>query len=345
MNYLETDNLSKVYIDIPRDDPHFQPKAVLALLTLFEKGKSFTIAEAHSLFISEISERQVRRYVNILFECGLIAPLEKEFSNKNKVYKVSNLSATSAKNFTPNELLSLYVLKQFLSAINHKFISKEIQNILDKIESVLGQDSPYFLEDEIFWNQLPGIKIQEDNFVYLKDLLNAIYEKNWINLTFTSFINNEVKTRKVFPLILYTYEGLQYVYVYHPTHKKSISISLKNIKQVSIIESDELPIKFKKEEFLNSRFAVFDGELHEVRLTIKQEFNHLFEKRTWHNSQNISVNNGIIQITMKVPLKPDFTSWVLRWSMAFSEIYPQELKDLVLNNMKTIYTELSNKSI
>jgi predicted DNA-binding transcriptional regulator YafY len=363
MNYIESDNENGYTIVIADDDPNFQPKAILAILNILEHGKELTIAQTHSLFTAGVSERQVRRYIKILEDCGLVTTVPKKFDSKNRIYCATSYNTSSNKSFSTDQLLSLYVLKQLLVSFRNTFISKEIDAIILKIQQSFGSGLSYFLdveevedennpneytdiEQKLYWNQLPGVATISPTVAdpLLHQLLDAILQRTWIDVTFFSTKDNEVKTRTVFPFIIYSYDGLSYAYMYHPEHKKSFTLSLHHIQKISISKIERRQIPFNQKEFLESRFAVFEGKLEKVSFTIKDEFRYLFEHRHWHISQTTSTSKGKLVIKMEVPLKPDFISWVIRWSKAFSDIKPAKLKEMVVQELQSTIQSLSADS-
>ena len=363
MNYVDKDIENEFSITIADEDPNFQPKAILAILNILELGKQLTIAQIHHLFTAGVSERQVRRYIKILEDCGLVSVIPNKHEAKNRIYQANSLGQASSKSFTTDQLLSLYVLKQLLISFKNTFISKEIDAIIFKIQQSFGGNLSYFLdveevedennpnevteiEQKLYWNQLPGVATISPTVAdpLLHQLLDAILQRTWIEITFFSTKDNEVKTRTVFPFIIYSYDGLSYAYMYHPEHKKSFTLSLHHIKNITKLDNDKRQIPFNQKEFLESRFAVFEGKLEKVSFTIKDEFRHLFEHRHWHISQTTSTSKGKLLIKMEVPLKPDFISWVIRWSKAFSDIKPAKLKDMVVQELQTTIQSLSADS-
>lgn len=359
MHYIETNRDNEYKIVIEDEDPNFQPKAVLAILNLMELGKQFTIKEIHSLFVAEVSERQVRRYVKILEDCGLVTNIPNRFESKNRVYCASTFGSSSSRTFTTDQLLSLYVLKQLILSFKNSFLSKEIETIILKIQQSFGKDFSYFLdpqdddddestenEQKIYWNQLPGVATFDRSLPdhILHKLLDATLQRNWIDVTFFSTKDNIEKRRRVFPFIVYSYEGLLYAYMYHPGHKKPFTLSTHHIKKIEKVDEELNIIPFNQKEFLLSRFAVFEGKLENVSFTIKDEFKHLFENRSWHISQTTTTRNGKLIVKMVVPLKPDFISWVIRWSSAFSEIKPVSLKDKVISELQNVINNFTESN-
>lgn len=356
MNYIEKNRDNEYKIVIEDGDPNFQPKAVLAILNLMEMGKQLTIKEMHALFEAEVSERQVRRYVKILEDCNLVTNIPKRFESKNRVYCATTFGPSSSRTFTTDQLLSLYVLKQLMTNFKNSFISKEIETIILKIQQSFGSNLTYFLdsqddeedestenEQKIYWNQLPGVATIDRTVpdTVLHKLLDATLQRHWIDVTFFSTKDNVEKKRRVFPFIVYSYEGLMYAYMYHPGHKKPFTLSTHHIKRIE--KTDEMVniIPFDQKEFLRSRFAVYEGKLEKVSLTVRDEFRQLFENRSWHISQTTTTKNGKLVVKMEVPLKPDFIAWVIRWSSAFSEIKPISLKEKVLSEIQDVIKNLS----
>lgn len=356
MNYIEKNRDNEYRIVIEDGDPNFQPKAVLAILNLMEMGKQLTIKEMHALFEAEVSERQVRRYVKILEDCNLVTNIPKRFESKNRVYCATSFGPSSSRSFTTDQLLSLYVLKQLITNFKNSFISKEIETIIIKIQQSFGSNLTYFLdspddeeddstenEQKIYWNQLPGVATIDRTVpdTVLHKLLDATLQRHWIDVTFFSTKDNVEKKRRVFPFIVYSYEGLMYAYMYHPGHKKPFTLSTHHIKRIE--KADEMVniIPFDQKEFLRSRFAVYEGKLEKVSLTIKDEFRPLFENRTWHISQTTTTRNGKLVVKMEVPIKPDFVAWVIRWSSAFSDIKPSTLKDKVVSELQDVIRNFS----
>jgi len=80
-----------------------------------------------------------------------------------------------------------------------------------------------------------------------------------------------------------------YLIAYNPRAKKYLSYSVHNILEFYDADNQcRVAPAFDLEKFEMERFAVIDGKIEHIKLTIKKEITQYFENRLWHATQKIS---------------------------------------------------------
>ncbi|OGV19317.1 MAG: hypothetical protein A2475_02555 [Ignavibacteria bacterium RIFOXYC2_FULL_35_21] len=314
-----------------------QARRVLFIYSLFLRNIKLTINEVLDEINKEfgdVSKRSVQRDLQVLKDSDYI---QSENKGRNSFWRLNRgKKITLPTQIKTSELLSFYILKAYLKTFKGTAIEEDINNLTKKLETLAPGDA--ILEETIYWDQNPGYYNYRDKNQLISKLLHFIHEKTWVKMEYEKmWEEGTVRSYDILPESLFTYGGTIYLIGYLPKHKAFLNFAVQNIINLeeSSYQSRKYP-EFDYEKFRNARFAVMDGELSDVVLKIKKDFVIYFENRTWHPSQKATTDkSGNMILRLKVPIQPDFISWILRWTEAITVISPESLKQ----RLKKIYEE------
>lgn len=310
-----------------------QARRVLRLLRILQNESRIGVSQIAERLLPGSDEnearkqmRSVRRVVEILREEGFIDRNKEDGTDKYFIAKAPSKSPSQV-SLTPAETLSFYLLKSFLERFQGSTLASEIRSLSDKIDLIAPGN---FFAEEFFFEQIPGAFEFENKPKIMLDLIRKILSGAAIRLTYRKHGDGEERITEVFPYSLFDYEGLLYLSAYHYKSGKTLSFALANIVRIEESFNDRTVPEFDSEKFRLQRFAVSDGELKNVKLVVKENYSVYFSHRRFHPSQRIrELPDRNLELTMQVPIAPDFLAWVMHWVDAFVSAEPIELKNAI----------------
>lgn len=313
------------------EEKNNQSKRILSIYRLFLSHRKLTskeVFERISNNYEDVSTRSIQRDLRILAEEGFIN-LYKKGRYSYWLINKTNAIRTGSFNIKESEMLSFYILKSYLNTFKGTTIEGDIKDLSDKLESLAPGE--VVMEEQFYGDQNSGYYDYSNKHYFLSQCIKHIREKNWIEITYEKQTKDETKFYDIFPQFLYTYSGTIYLLAYNRKRSRDTTFIIQNIRSIKKIwdETRSIP-DFDYQEFRSQRFAVFDGEVHKVRLKIKKQFKNYFENRSWHPSQKEKRDkHGNMIIEMKVPLTPDLIGWICRWADVITVLEPKSLIESV----------------
>jgi len=305
-----------------------QAQRLIFMFKKFQAGLKFTTAELLELAREEfgnISLRTIQRDMLILASAE--PALSSQRAGKEHVWYIPrdarNMQALVRVDY--NELLSFYILKAHLKTFAGTVIEEDVKRLEHKIEKYAPED--IYNEQSLFWDQNIGHFDYTQYDAQLRRVIMSISEKKWADIKYNSSGKGNVKEMKVLLRSLFSYGGALYVVAWEPKHENHIALAIQHIEELEMgeINKTELPV-FDFREWTKNRFGVFFGDLKKVVIEIKKEYAQYFINRKWHQSQVFTMeDNGDVILEMKVPITPDFISWIISWHDAVLVLKPSEL--------------------
>lgn len=318
-------------------DKFYQSRRTLNILRLFQKNITLTANEILDLIndkFAGISKRSIQRDLKILEDEGLIELDKRGKASVWKLMRGVNLQIPHVK-VSGDEMLSFYMLKAYIATFEGTTIENDLKKLSDKIENLAPGD--VFLENTLYWDQNSGSYDYSLKPNLISKLVHHIIEKNWIEISYQRMSDDKIANYKIFPSSLYTYSGAIYLVGYYSKSKKHHNFLIQNILELEESQNQSMKVpEFKYNEFKKQRFAVFDGDIENVKILIKNKFVKYFENRFWHSTQKmIEQKNGDTILTMDLPITPELVSWIAGWSDFITVIEPPELKKQLIARLKS----------
>jgi predicted DNA-binding transcriptional regulator YafY len=235
-----------------------------------------------------------------------------------------------------SDLLSLHILKAHLKTFKGTVVEELTKELTKKIEEIAPAN--VYSIDSLYWNKNIG---QFDYFNYDKTLRQIIYyieHDKWVKLEYCPLKHlNKSEIHTVKMKSIFTYFGYLYVAAYDIKHKKYVVFAVHRIE--SIEQIDNVPYvkvpKFDYNKFVKNRFGVYGGQPENVVLRIKPGYAHYFENRYWHITQKLEKqNDGSTLLKLRVPIVPDFISWIISWGDMITVETPNTLKRKVIKQLE-----------
>ena len=303
------------------------------ILTMLSNGLKLTVAEINNRLDEKVDVQKIQRILRTIMESGVHLTVDKIDRNKNQYSMPREYRNLITPEIQENELLSMYILKDYLRIFKGTNIEDSLKSILHKIESIAPGEvyDSYADTDSYMWEQDFG-KFNYSGFDDLiKNVTHIIVAREWVEITYD---NPATKTNKTFNVLLqrlFIYNGVLYIAAYIPKHDSTIALALHRIENLqSVKKNNTYRPDFDMSVFRKNRFGVFMGEIKSVRLKIFKKYAHYFLNRKWHASQKISKDKeGNLLLKMDVPLSPELLNWLLGWQSAITVLDPPELIETV----------------
>lgn len=271
-----------------------------------------------------VSLKQIQRDVKDL---EMVQILQKEGNGTWSVRKDSrNLLPLR---YDENELLSLHVLKSYLTHFEGTSIGKDAAELMRKIEGVAQGEVFSTLTVEHIFGRFDYSKVTSD----ITKIIHCICNGHWVNVTYYNPRSHTEKTYPVFPCRLFVYNDELYAICYHEGHKSYLALAVRNIRNMEQRQEDrqKCPHYFDEEQFSKQRLGVFEGIPTDIRIHISAEVSEFFTNRIWHPSQHfIQSENGNTELRMRVPVSWELVTWLVGWQTHITVLEPQELIDEIV---------------
>jgi predicted DNA-binding transcriptional regulator YafY len=305
-----------------------QISRTVKIIQKMQSGGKFTTNEILE-FLShddiEVNLRTIQRDLKTLEDLNVI---ENENPNSNElIWKIikENIVTKKSRKLKSSELISFYILKSQLKSFKSTIIEDEIEVLTRIIEEIAPDD----VFKNIYWDQSLGAFDYKQYDAIVRRCITYISTEKWVDLQYDTGGNGKIKNIVAFPCSLFNYNGNLYLAIYEFKHKSYIALAIQNIE--SMIEKEDFYTKkpvFDYHEFAKSRFAVYNGEIHNVKLKISSDVAKYFVNRTWHITQVLrKQTDGSYLLTMDVPIGEDLVAWIMSWSPSIEVLAPQKLID------------------
>ena len=311
---------------------------ILFILKQFNKQGTWTVKELAEQFDNEgieVEAKSIQRDLRLMHDQGLIS-----FYNKDGNMKVWELTE-SRKSVIPSvqlykeDIISYHILKAHIG----NFKSTPIEEGIIELEKKLEKLAPgnVFSSESLFWDKNIGQYDYTDDYFTIKRLISYISEKKWIRVKYDTSAKGEIKEFDCFPRTLFEFKGSLYVVVFTTgQYDEHRALLIQNIESCEeIVPINKKVAKFSFNKWSKKRFGVFYRKPQKVKLQINNSYVKYFKNRSWHSTQKTSIDeDGNYILEMKVPVAPDFLSWILSWHEAITVLEPNELKEEVIAHMK-----------
>lgn len=318
---------------------------LIKALELMAKPAGTTINELSEKL--EIDRRSVYRLIKLIEELGCPIYDDKVPYEKRKRWKLEQSYIKKLPNmsipdmiFTLSELVALQLLKGESRLYRGTDIEKSIASAYRKI----GMFVPDGLSDKLDKIRalfVPSNKLAKDysgKEEIISLLTEAILEKKTCFVKYHSFQDDKVKNFKIDPLHFFESNGGLYVFVNATTFGDIRILAVERIQDLKITDdSFEYPADFDPEKSLDSAFnIVFDDPI-EVKIWFPADQAKYINERTWAEDQNIiEQQDGSVILKMKTSGWWDVKMWVLSFGAEAVVLEPSELREEIVEEMKTI---------
>lgn len=288
----------------------------------------------------DISERQVRRDLDVLTESGYALETV-SIAGKSGIALMQ--AAPASLRLSVRERFTLLATRRVFDVLKHTPLYEDIQSIYEKIVSSLPATQQADLEsfgDRFVFLPDHGTKIYRDKDDILDALLTGVIRRWKVKYRYRPH-RGRTRDGKLAPYALVLYKNGLYVIGKRddadPADKPHVYAAERFLDAEHIRGSGfDLPEDFQVDQFFAGAFGIHHGdESHHVMIDFSDKAKNLIKSRVWHDNQKISSADGNkIRLSFDVPDLTQVVSWVLSWGPMAQVIGPDELKDKVREELE-----------
>jgi predicted DNA-binding transcriptional regulator YafY len=311
-------------------------KRIIKILEWLSMGKSLTVAEAWEKFGSDSSKRSVQRDFKAIEEVGIPLDIQRQPGGKEYIYRFPEWYRKMVMPpIAAEELTAFYLLKGYLKQYKNTQISDALLSLEQKLETIAPGELFDFDSSDFLYDQNFGQIDYNPHQKIIGHLIEAIRAKKWVKLRYHSLTDDRVRSYEVFVHKFFHFNGALYAAVYFPKYKDTLSLAVHRIFGVEIVETKKEAPDFDLHTFTEKRFGIFTGEPEAVTIMVHPDFGKWIKGRNWHPSQlMIPAPQDWLRLDLKVPITPDFISWITSWHYGMKVIKPQSLRETIKKNLE-----------
>lgn len=271
-----------------------------------------------------VSKRTIQRDIKILCQAGV--PLKRDKDGKYTFNK--NMIKDSDLSFDESELSFILGLKDLLSKMGKPF-SAAARNVLN----LVNNDN---LESIIFIGMNQSIQINDKINKIFNKIIQAIYFKNLINITYTK--TNADQTYIVEPYKLTWFEGFWYLIAKDLSSKIIKKYAVDKIKNVKLLKKYFTKIPKDLDELLKNSANIWFSSKKDitVRILVDEECAPYFERKILFPTQKIEQvdEDGQIVVSFQVGCYEEIIHFLKSWLPYIKILEPEDLKEEIVEQMK-----------
>jgi len=229
------------------------------------------------------------------------------------------------------EVAALLLAQKSLEQFRGTPFERPLTGAFRKLSQSLGGDM------EVAWHELEQAMSVRRSGVGLADmqvfdlLAKAVTEREEVEFSYHKLAGQEPEKRKVRPYHLGCIEDQWYLFAHDVGRGAIRTFALPRIRGVEKNgEKFRRPKDFSVAKLLDGSFAVFEGRnAKPVKILFKGVAARLVSERSWHPSQQITMQKGGAVLSLRVGLSPDLVQWILGWGGEAEVLSPAELRTMV----------------
>lgn len=280
--------------------------------------------------ILEVDERMVRKYKSDLEEAGVYINSMRGIDGG---YELKNFDYLMKINIKDEELAALKFASMQFEGANFIY-SKELQSLTDKISAVKNSQNKvkgnvnYFVKTNA---ESPN----EGNRKKVLDIHNSILSKTKMEINYFALSSGENR-RVIRPYAIISYKDSLYIVAYCEKRNALRDFKISRIKDYRMLNDKFIiPEKFSIKKYMNNNFGIYRDGVFNVKLHIYRPMSYIISEKIWVSNQKITWNEDksiIFEAVMQG--KTEIKSWILSMGSSVKVIEPQELKDIVKDEIK-----------
>lgn len=249
--------------------------------------------------------------------------LEKGYFYEDKDFTLNDIPLTA--NDMEAISFAAHTLMQFKDVELFRQFGSAIDKIVDHLAVSQDQDSQQFVQFEA--------TIADGGNEYLTSILEAIKLKRLIQFEYASFVNGELKLRKVTPLLLKQYRNRWYLISFDDSKNDYITYALDRIEGLEILkETVSQPIDFDPDNYFKHAVGITSGNTAptDVRLKVSLVAAKYLDSLPIHASQKVvEMNQDHVIFCLKVNISEELIREIMSYGGDIAVIEPLELKEEV----------------
>ena len=243
-------------------------------------------------------------------------------------------------NLGPDSLLTAMVLKDNLTMFKHTGFEKEVDKLVDAIESYVGKQGTT-IKPDFFENLDTGISdysILEDD---LGQLIAAITAGHICKVKYQKVGSHKPAEREFLPIKFLALKNTLYVLALDHDKREYRMFNLARFQPNSVTIYPDAKLHFKMPKLdwevqrKKSFGIVYDKNVQKVKLEFLYHAVDYIKNRIWHFEPEITFKkNGSMIMEMEIGITTELVSWIMRWMPNVIVLEPTGLKEKVKERLE-----------
>jgi proteasome accessory factor B len=261
--------------------------------------------------------------------------LEEERENTT-YYFVHKKKSQLLLNFTPAEVMALYLYRNSAPPLAHTPYGSELNTAIAKIESALPEGVKMQLDNlakKVIFHRR-GYKDYSKEGETVDKVNRALVSRNVCTIEYHA-ASGKKSVYDIHPLRIFHHDGALYLYVRVPKHDTLNTLAVERIKKITLKgETFEEPQVIDFEKDFDNPFGLVGGKARRIEVWFSRQTALYVRERVWHPTQKIKENrDGSIIFTMNAAGWHEIIAWVLSFGANAEVIRPlrlrQEVRDII----------------
>jgi predicted DNA-binding transcriptional regulator YafY len=281
----------------------------------------------------EVSTRMVKEYRKDLEYAGIYIGSK---LGRYGGYYLENKRSLEGVSCTNAELSALKMARETIKSGKYQY-GTQFEILASKI-----LNSKNYMEIEYYHNismQQPDEIIEKEKILWT-DINIAINQNRKINMKYKSLGLDkvQVKERVVDPYGIFDYKGATYFYGYCNRSKDIRFFKLSRILEYKVCnEKFDSKLKFDFDEVKEKSFGIYTDKQIDLKLKIHYPMSEIVkEQRIAKNQKITQLDEKTIYFEAKMSGYTEIKTWVMSMGSKVEVIEPMELKEDILNEIKSI---------
>ena len=313
-----------------------QLKNLLIALNLLSRAQGVTKKELAEKL--DVSERQVHRIMNEIEEMEFPVYVEDSQVGRSLTWRLGSDYAKKYRdiripdtNLELAELVALYLLRGQEKLYRGTGLEGTIESAFAKIEMLLPAPAVARLKD-IKTLFVPVVKFPKDysgKEEFIKNLTNAILNRQTCWIKYHSFYDDTVKDFKIDPLHFFEREGGLYIFANMHEYNDVLILAVERIDDLIVTGDEyEYPEGFDPQALFETAFDLMtDDEPTEYKIWFSPQQARYIKQRTWSKTQTFEdQEDGSTILTMTTSGMWDVKRWVLSHGAHAKVFEPAQLR-------------------
>lgn len=269
-----------------------------------------------------VTERTVYRDINTLNEAfGDYV----QIISTEKGYSLNKSAYTPPLNILPDEYMALHTAVSALDSNNPHY--QLAQQTLNKILEYPGA-RPSLAALEQYLQITQSTAKDRVPVKRLQEIENLLRKREILELRYFSHNSGQIQTFLFAPYALVFRKNAWYLIGHHQGKNKTLLLRAYRIQAMkSTGQPFEVPADFSVHTFFKEHWEVFDGIPEPVHLRFYGASAWRIQEMNWHPSQQfIHHGDQCVDLLLRVPVNPEFKSWVLGWGSECEVLAPLALR-------------------
>jgi predicted DNA-binding transcriptional regulator YafY len=242
--------------------------------------------------------------------------------------------------FTCEEAASLLIAAKFFQSQKGFPYQQDIRLALAKIEGILETKNKEYMQkiDKKISVYLGKLKDYQSYDAIFQKVNKAIMEKKRVKMTYYAISRNEENIRNVDPFHLMFRGGFWYLIAFCHLRNEIKMFRIDRIKDLQLTENNfQVPADFSLASYMGKSWQVVrgEGETYQVEIKIFAPASRWVKEEKRHPTQRIIIlGNETILFKAEVSSLTEIKRWVLQLGSCAEVIYPEELKEEVVEEIK-----------